>query len=473
MTDTTQEIKDIVAELNAIPATEDIPNSENWNKKAAQDDKKGDKEPETAKDRENPDRAAGPFYGALNRISTQFDLTRLTELQKETGKGLDLNLRFYKRDGKPSLKTLVFRGITVIAARTGGGKTFSLVSLAARVLRETKNHVVFISLEESELAISERLLSAYLFTGGPKKDAGNGENFGIDRQKAIPLDTIEAYINGETIETPEQFVELQRNGREQESTQGRIVTAAAELADRLTVIDVEAWEKAAKEYANEYGTPSADSQKTPKYKPESLLTRLEYSNTVQFIIEHFKAQHNGKVVFFIDYAQCLRDPEEAINKNAGEWKALQKIMRDLIAPARAGAVIYLAAQMNREGARDAKNDPVKEFAEVIPENIRLAADVEQAAEMIIYSTIDRRNTSAPYLNMKLLKYRKGDKEQAAAFPICWGANAIDLTVPVAPTLENKEAPKSNGTTDNATSQDKSDNKGRTTGSNALRFKPRS
>ena len=432
----------------------------------------GDKKTETAKERENPDRAAGPFYGALNRISTQFDLTRLTELQKETGKGLDLNLRFYKRDGNPSLKTLVFRGITVIAARTGGGKTFSLVSLAARVLRETENHVVFISLEESELAISERLLSAYLFTGGPDKLTG-GKYDGKDRQKAIPLDTIEMYINGETIETQEQFIELQRNGRESESTAGRIVTAAAELADRLTVIDVEAWEQAAKQYANEYGTPSADSQKTPKYKPESLLTRLEYSDTVQFIIEHFKAQHNGEVVFFIDYAQCLRDPEEAINKNAGEWKALQKIMRDLIAPARAGAVIYLAAQMNREGARDAKNDPVKEFAEVIPENIRLAADVEQAAEMIIYSTIDRRNTSAPYLNMKLLKYRKGDKEQAAAFPICWGANAIDLTVPVAPTLENKEAPKSNGTTDNATSQDKSDNKGRTTGSNALRFKPRS
>ena len=48
MTDTTQEIKDIVAELNAIPATEDIQNAENWNKKAAQDGEKDDKKDDNA-----------------------------------------------------------------------------------------------------------------------------------------------------------------------------------------------------------------------------------------------------------------------------------------------------------------------------------------------------------------------------------------------------------------------------------------
>lgn len=372
---------------------------------------------------------------ALVSYIPTFSIDRLRVLRARLGDGLDLGIKFYVRDGaaeqdkyKESPDPLIFKGINIITARTSGGKTLLLKSLCARILDLKQDfHAVFISLEEGESAIEEALLAGYLW---------NKESFPwlpdrgeTPRQiEAITLKQIHAYTkNPDALEFSDTI---------------RVDNAAHDLGERLHVITIENLEEAALAFAGGLEERHrADFEADPP--------RADYSDTIRALILAYQKQFAGKVVFFIDYAQRIHHKDGPGNAS---YKELQAVMHDLMFTARAGAVVFLAAQSNRtvatgSAAGYAEKGASREAAEyfnVYGEQLREAADLEQAAEMIIYSTIDRYNNT---LNLRLTKYRGGNRDQFAAIPIFWGVQCarLDEKKITAPTLKHApEKPKGTG-----------------------------
>lgn len=340
---------------------------------------------------------------------TPFNLADLKERVKKAGQGVDLKLHFYKAiNGEYSLApaTMKFRGITVFAARTGGGKTLFATSLAAHALAtRPEYHVVFLSLEESKATISQRLLTAYIdFTADER-----------ERKDALSLDTVETFIRGEPIQDEFTINDYIQTGRRPYDT--RIKEAAAELARRLTVIDIESFDEARARFAQTFDDAGKAAELSSGWKADQ-------SATVRGMIDYYRRAHGDKVLFFVDYAQRIHN-NTAENRNGANYKEIQAVMADLISEARRGAVVFLAAQMNRDNSTESKNDARKEFFNALPEQLREAADIEQAAEIILYLTIDRE-TTPNMLNVRVLKYRNGDALQYAAAPIFWSTRAARL-----------------------------------------------
>lgn len=372
---------------------------------------------------------------------TPFDLADLRERAKRAGAGVDLGLRFYNHlnalNGgySRSPMNMKFRGITVFAARTGGGKTLFAVSTAAHTLATKPDyHVVFLSLEESKAVISQKILAAFLdFTPGDDRE----------RADVLSLDTIETFIRGEPIQAREEIEDYIDTGRRPWDT--RIKAAAHTLADRLTVIDIESFEEARARFAQTF--ESAD-----KAADLAKVWTADQSTTVRGMIAHYRRKYGDKVLFFVDYAQRLHNRAADDRRNAATYKEIQAVMADLISEARAGAVVFLAAQMNRDNSKEVKNDAAKEFFGAIPEQLREAADIEQAAEIILYLTIDRESTPN-VLNMRVLKYRNGDARQYAGAPIDWRTRAACLADLREPTYRPDAKPQRITTTAPAEEED--------------------
>lgn len=369
-------------------------------------------------------RALLPHIGGL-------DLDELARLEQRAGKGISLGLTFYHLDDtsrkfvRNTAAPVLFKGITTVAARTGGGKTLFLTSLAAHALRLQDGHgaprfrVVFFSLEESKATISKRILSAFLFMADLESEADE-----------IHLSTITSYLRGETIQTEEDAEHARQNARTPDAE--RIMNAAAALKERLFVLDIESLEEARAAFIKQHAEleNAADISKP---------WQADQSSTIQALIEGYRAKYGNDILFFVDYAQRVHNTTDE-RKNAATYKEIQAVMNDLISCARRGAVIFQSAQMNRDNAKETKNDPAKELWLAIPEQIREAADIEQASEMILYlkihkTTVDKDKYPTSFLNLRILKYRDGEKEQAVAVPIRWNVrtgNFIKLREPTLP-----------------------------------------
>lgn len=344
---------------------------------------------------------------------TPFSLDDLKERSKRAGTGVDLGLRFYNHleaiNGEYSRaqRNIRFKGITVFAARTGGGKTLFAVSLAAHALATKPEYaVVFLSLEESKAAISQKILAAFMdFTPADEQE----------RRDVLSLDDVETFVRGEQIQADFDINDYIDKGRRPWDT--RIKAAARTLADRLTVIDIESFEEARARFAQTFEDEGKAANLAQTWKADQ-------STTVRGMIAHYRRKYGDKVLFFVDYAQRLHDSTDA-RRNAATYKEIQSVMADLISEARQGACIFLAAQMNRDNSKETKGNAAKEFFSAIPEQLREAADIEQAAEIILYLTIDRE-TIPSVLNMRVLKYRNGDARQYAGAPIDWRTRAARL-----------------------------------------------
>lgn len=374
------------------------------------------------------DGGAPNLAGILDHV-LPFDLNEIKRLDQKAGRGLNLGLHFYKR-GAFAPEALKFRGITVFSARTGGGKTLFATSLCAHALATKPDyHAVFLSLEESKAAISKRLLAAYLYyTEGAKRENGTP----LD---AISLDEVDRFIHGERLQMQEEIDDALLRGLQPHD--GRINDAAIALSNRLTVLDIESFDEARSAYAQS----CADAARAEEFLKA---WRADQSPTVKGMIAYFRKKYDDKVLFFVDYAQRLHNDNVPIRSGAA-YKEIQAVMADLISEARQGAIVFLAAQMNREGAKASGNKYAAEFYGAYSELLREAADIEQAAEMILYLTIDRDTNR---LNMRLLKYRNGDADQAASVPIKWSVRAALLSQIDRPSLidpENKDQPRKDET----------------------------
>ena len=84
----------------------------------------------------------------------------------------------------------------------------------------------------------------------------------------------------------------------------------------------------------------------------------------------------------------------------------------------------MAAQMNRIPAGEAKGDAAKEFELAQPEHLREGADLEQAAELILYLVSDR-NDYFKNINVKVMKNRSGPSDLSATLPTYYDSSFVD------------------------------------------------
>lgn len=359
------------------------------------------------------------------------DLAEMSRLEKKAGTGLNLGLTFYHQGyaaGRAFVKNtaapLLFKGLTSIAARTGGGKTLFMTSLAAHVLRllddhdKPRFHVVFFSLEESKITILKRILAAYIYLNDLESETD-----------VIPISTISCLLRGETIQAEEDAENARQNGRTPDAE--RIKNAVDELKERLLVIDQESFEEARAAFVKAHAELTNAEEISKAW-------RADQSATIKALIAAYREKYGDGVLFFVDYTQRVHNNTDE-RRNAASYKEIQAVMNDFIECARAGATMFASAQMNRDNAKETKNDPAKELWSAIPEQIREAADIEQASEMILYlkfhtATVAGNRYPTTFLNARVLKYRDGEGEQAAAFPIRWSVRSGKFDKLRAPTL---------------------------------------
>lgn len=411
MTDTTQEIKDIVAELNEIPATEDIPNSENWNKKAAQDDKKGDNAGETQtppkKFKDNFEELAAIFDAAAR---PNFEAAK--DAERKQGEGIDLGFYLYRRENDDSNlyfntpEKILFAGINFVCARTGGGKTFFKCALASKILNDKPRtrHVVFISLEETKQSIEKHIITAVV-------------NMRLNDQEK-DFDIMEHELSAALLD--------KLTGEHADEKIKEIKETYREVSSRLVVIDKLSFEAAAEKVFKTGKTRSKNAAILKREYP------LEFAATVKNIIRAAIKQCGGaeNVVFFIDYAQMMKDPDGG--KGSATYKELQAVANHLKDAASEGALMFVGAQMSREVIKgippkatgDARR--AAEFFGAMPEQMREAADLEQSAEKIIYLTIQNRDGDNGLLNIRLLKNRRGIKDLYGSAEMYAGQRTVDF-----------------------------------------------
>lgn len=281
-------------------------------------------------------------------------LARTQSKMLKAGEGISLDLHMYSANTPTEGKyqEVKFNGLTLIAARTGGGKTTLLTNFAVRALEVNENaKILFISLEEAEDSIHKRMIAAQAKC--------------LSMQEINSLIWSNGAIGGEAYKW------------------NIIVTAADELSSRqvkiIDLIDV------------------PDIKRAEKCRQ---------------IIEAARAEWGSDAIIFIDYIQKLKG-DGAAGQGYKEFKDIVEQIQPLIS---SGVTIFAAAQMNREGARGSINNKALEFWEAIPEQIREAGDLEQAAEKILFCVIDKSKPEH-VANIRLLKNRRGSSDLSVGIPL--------------------------------------------------------
>lgn len=365
---------------------------------------------------------------AIRKAHAKPDFEAARKAELEQGEGLDLGIHFYLRkadstdyfkynesggEGEP----LLFKGVNYLAARTGGGKTRCECALAALTLfkyrKEPKpKRVIFFSLEEPAKDIQKHIVTAFI-------------NLEHDTLKNTEDEITEADTTAALL------------GKLTDSTkQSRIEDGYSDLADLLTVIDSTTFDDA-KDKAIE------GNKDLNKDTVSAILA--DVAADIEAIILDAVAEYGAEnVVFFIDYAQMIRDPEGA--KSAASYKELKAVAQHLKNTAQRNAVLFVGAQVDRSAIKmaNAKEFPrPHEFHTMTREDLREAADLEQSGSRIIYLTIDDKSmvddhaNPLPYLNMRLLKNRLGTEHLYASAPIHFGRWIIDFSQLTAPTFGDK------------------------------------
>ena len=372
----------------------------------------------------------------MQLVFSPLSLERSRALREKLGNGRDFELPFWIPEyaAKPKSSeyvpgtdwikyprfadTVRFDGMNIIGARTGGGKTSLMISLAAWILhREPQSIVVFIALEESEEIITEKIITAYLYFEDTKKQNVNiGKNDGYGRTPdprdyELTYEQVVAFCSG--------------NARELDKSQREHIAEAFErLTKRLIIIDPPKLDEAR-------AALIAEKALTDDQRKDVLLDQLtlDQSDVLKAIIQKYRAD-KPDAAFFIDYAQLIHNEKAEATKTGSNVLELKAAMRDLMREAADGALIFLAAQMNRTGAQAFNDDPSAEFNYAIPENLGESSGIERNAFKVIYCTIYRhRDTDADkrdYLNVSIIKHRGGVQRVALAAPISWNAKTVNL-----------------------------------------------
>lgn len=301
--------------------------------------------------------------GYLNRLQPT-TLELLHSLKADRGRGLDIGWTFF--DGNGGEIPLICQALTLIGARTSGGKTLTLANIAARViLTRPDAHVLFLSLEEARESVFYRVLSTYLAQSG--RVPGHIGIAAIER--AIDTD-------GASLGAPHD-----RDGRD---IWDAITAGVAELSDRLLIADLIA------------------------------LPEAEKAGQAAALIGAFVDRCGAEnAVICLDYIQLLR-PD---TPGSGDYRDFKRVMDVIKRLTRKKIAIFAGAQFNREaakGTKDAANDPATEFFNTYVEQLREAGDLEQGAEIVLYCRADK---DGEYMNYRVLKNRRGQRETTMSMPV--------------------------------------------------------
>lgn len=327
-------------------------------------------------------------YKLLSKLLSP-SVKRMQDLQKRCGTGLLFGVKLYQNDmSKSDMVDIRFRGLTVVSARTAGGKTLALVSLAAQYLKAIEDgKALFVTLEEPEHQLYTRLNAAICVCN---------EKAGDDDKRIMPCHVVQNLIAGHYVD--------------RKDAPKRFNDAAKMIEDRVNIVTRENFEY------------------------------VEQSDVLCALIKEFRQKYGEKAVVFIDYAQLIRPSDD---KAIAGWTAVKSVMDDIRKViAETGAVIIMAAQMNRIPAGEAKGDACKEFELVQCEHLREGADFEQAAELIMYVVADQLDEYRS-INLKVMKYRGGRTDISASFPTYYESSFVDFSNPSRATLismDTKQVP---------------------------------
>ena len=154
------------------------------------------------------------------------DARAIAQPQSRQRPRLDIGWTFFNAAGEEV--PLICQALTLIGARTSGGKTLTLANIAARIaLTRPDAHVLFLTLEEAHESVFYRVLSSYLAQSG--RVPGHIGIAAIER--AIDTD-------GASLGAPHD-----RDGRD---IWDAITAGVAELSDRLLIADLIALPEAEK-----------------------------------------------------------------------------------------------------------------------------------------------------------------------------------------------------------------------------------
>lgn len=342
---------------------------------------------------------------ALNGLQP-ITMARITELAKQRGKGFDFQWTFYNERGEAHSVTA--QGLTIIAARTGGGKTFSLANLAARALIvDPSAQVLFLSLEEAEESVFYRVLTAYIAQNATEKCLSVGRTPTVSQTRAALEASGEGWKNSPISFSREKWDVLE--------------AGMQEITPRLLVADL-------------FNTPD--------------LRNVDFAFG---LIWEFFSLYKEKAVIFLDYIQLLQ-PNGTRTNDYREIKSIMSRLKKLVA---ARVNLIAGAQLNRDAATRYTN-PAEEFLQTIPEQIREGADIEQAAELILFcksskevvlgegGIMGQAEGERYYMNYRTLKNRRGANDLTMSMP-CDFSRALDFSQQLKCDLLSSEAAVENTT----------------------------
>lgn len=288
-------------------------------------------------------------------------LDSLKDDARKARQGLPTGLGLHSIDAKGVIRdhelVVPKYGITIVAARTGGGKTTTMIDLACRLSKRGYNGI-YVTLEEPAHAITAKMLSNYSARQNPNHSMNRLGHF-----EALEV------ISGDR-ETP------MREGFEKE------------IVRRCRVID-----------ANKTVNTDKIESPTVLYYPQYIASLIKYRNS--------KADKPLDFVF-IDFGQLL----ESIDGATSSFERIRSVMQALKNLAGSlGLSVIIGAQMKREcfGLN---------IWEWEPELIRDGSDMEQAAALILAIGKDNdEKDEERNMAIRFMKNRNGPKRVAGMFKI--------------------------------------------------------
>lgn len=298
-------------------------------------------------------------------------LERMQVNAKRAGKGIDTGYNLFSRSAKGDLSRFQLKipkyAITIVCARTGGGKTCWLTNISTRMAMAGATGF-FITLEEPDFMIRAKMLACY--------SRSKNEQFSV--QATNTWNALKVISGNGTCAEMKEF---------NDSIMKRV-----RIVDANTTVDLK-----------KISSPAI------MYQPQFITDLVQYRNQ--------KADRPLDFVV-IDFGQ-LMESEDADNSNSYmRIKAVMQALKNLAGSL--GIAVIIGAQLQRSCASVSIWDWE-------PEMIRDGSDMEQAASLILASGVDK--DSKDKINdmaLRFLKNRNGPKRVAGMFNISFDCNYIPL-----------------------------------------------
>ena len=255
------------------------------------------------------------------------------------------------------------RALTLFAAKTGGGKTTSLLNMAMRMARSGKKGI-FITLEEPAYKLAVKSMAIYDHMHRPD---GEGKN--------VTVKGITRLMRARKIHEWKYLGAYKTN-----------------IADNLKFVDA-----------------NADMKSDNPAKP----TYLYDANFMDWFCDRSPVKLDFIIV---DYIQLMKSEDADGKQGYLQMKAVMQAVRFMCG--QHDAAIIMGAQLNRE---------VKglDFMEWTPEHLREAADIEQGANQIFAVSPMKVDIGPPVFGIRCLKNRDENREIEGYFNINFGQQVID------------------------------------------------